>query len=305
MDTLSKVGSKESQVVSTAMRTIESEAQAAELESKRAWLSKLTEREVKAIFRNLGKAFDKGKKSSVWVMALVDGSTWAHFTVTKRQLRKIEKAWLSVDRLNLSDETVAFMYDSITQVLPDAAGAYRRNANEYNMHVAVYGVYSSDSLFSNRKLAVQWTLESKLSKLFVRLEDIQHTQWSAEYAVTVVKPVQRPVLSVPEVSGEDSGLADAVGVLGELWLTARGLRLSDPDRFFVDEVAGRYFPDAWRMFQGFEGGDERMWGEARAVFLEQVGLMSRKLRQMGAVQANQVSLQELEAHSVFLREVTA
>lgn len=305
MEYLSKVGSNKSQVVSTALRTIESEAQAAELESKRAWLSKLTDREVKTIFGGLWEAFDKAKKSSGWLTALFDGSAWFHATVAKREFRRVEKAWLNVDRSNLNDEAVVFMYDILTQVLPDAAGVYRRHANEYDRHVAIYGVYSSDQFSLNRQLPVEQTLRFKLNRLFVELEEIQHAQWSAGYAASVVKPVQRPVLLVPEVSGKDSGLVDAVGVLGELWLAARGLRLSDTDRFFVDEVAGRYFPDAWRMFQGFEGGDERMWGEARAVFLEQVGLMSRKLRQMGAVQANQASLQELEAHSVFLREVTA
>lgn len=261
--------------------------------AERAWVEGISDADAGKLFDDVETAFNKVKRISTNPL-----SRRIHNVGVISIFRDIRQEWLKVDRKSLSDEDAHIVYDTLVVTLPSIAGDYRKYASEYSISVATHGYY----LFNgSRALSNTQTADWRLSKCLGRVVEIQHKQWNAGYVASVTQNT----LSVPDVRWRDKDLRSAVEGLHGLWVKADARKLNEVDRFYVDEVASRYFPDAWRMFKSFEASNEELYGEARTIFLEQVGLMGRRLKGMVTAEVREASLQELKAHSTFLREVSA
>lgn len=275
---------------SPALTKDESKLQAA---VERSWVENISDADAVKLFDDLDKVFDKTRKMSTNPL-----NRRIHNVGVASFLKDIRQEWLKIDRKKLSDKDAHIVYETLVVTLPSIAGDYRKYASEYSISVATHGYYIFDGtmVLSNTQTA-NW----RLSKCLGRIVEIQHKQWNVDYVASVTQNT----LSVPDVRWRDRDLRIAVEGLHDLWAKADARTLNELDRFYVDEVASRYFPDAWRMFKSFEASNEELYAEARTIFLEQVGLMGRRLKSMVTAEVREASLQELKAHSTFLREVSA
>lgn len=261
--------------------------------AERTWVEGISDADAGRLFDDLDKAFDQARKLSSNPL-----SRRVHNVGVASVLKDIRQEWFKIDRKKLSDEDVHKIYESFVVILPAIAGDYRSDAQRYSISVAIHGFYF---LSGGRVIPEKKTAHYRLEKCLGGLIEIQHKQWSAGYVAAATEST----LSVPDVGRRDQNLRAAVEGLHGLWVQASAQKLNEVDRFYVDEVASRYFPDAWRMFKSFESSNEELYGEARTIFLEQVGLMGRRLKGIVAAEVREASLEELKAHSIFLREVSA
>lgn len=258
------------------------------------WVRGASDGEVRALFADIRSAFNKAGSPS----NIAEWDQSCHVGEALPLLDEVEREWFAVDRLRLSDADGSVLFDVVMRSLPSVAGDYRMVSAQWGSHYAFHGKGRLDMHCQLRADTV--TVQRQLRKMVTSLVQVQHAQWVTGYRAVLSKHV----LVVPAVVGDDKVVLGAVQGLHGLWVKADSKVLGEVDRFFVDEVAARYFPDAWKLFQSFEGGDETLLGEARAGFLEQVGLMGRRLQRIAGEPELQ-ALRLVEAHSSFLREVTA
>lgn len=269
------------------------ESEESKLATKRAWVEGISDEDAKKLFDDLESAFDDVKRTNRSPI-----NRRLHAVGAIGNLNLIEQEWLKIDRKKLNDKDVARVYDTVVSVLPAIAGDYRKYSSSHNVSVALDGFYLTGNY---RALDSRLTARDRLTDCLGKLTEIQHNQWKSDYVASITQNT----LSVPSVRGRDRELRTAVEGLHGLWVKANDRKLNEVDRFYVEEVASRYFPDAWRMFRSFEASNEELYAEARTIFLEQVGLMGRRLKSMVTAEVREASLQELKAHSTFLREVSA
>lgn len=210
-------------------------------------------------------------------------------------LNDIKTEWINIDKSNLNPEDAEFMYELLMTWLPEIVCQYRERAVRYGVRSTLSaeirsGVYG---LTGRKYLTVLRSYQADLLK-------IKDRQWRTGY----LKTIPKKGLVVPSLGRQDRELAVTLSNLNRLWVDANAKSLSTEDRFFVDEVAARYFPDAWSILESFAYSDEAMQQEAKTIFLEQVSLMCRRLEKLIQV-TQQGSLDEMRAQASFLREVTA
>lgn len=266
--------------------------------SERDWLEKASNADLRERFSAVWEVFD-ATKSYAHRGTDAAAERNAHSERLQPVFNDLQAEWFNVDRSNLSLVDAHTMFVTLNDFLPTLAGSYRQNSAINTMHAALYGFSNGSSgkeMVMHKKLSVLYQLSVRTAEVAM----ISHNQWSKEYASSFPKVKLR----VPQIFWRDSEVHAAVEGLHKLWVKADQKALGDTDRFFVDEVAGRYFPDAWKLFRSFDGGDEGLLSEARVGFLEQVGLMGRRLALITEV-SKVHALEEIEAQTSFLREVTA
>lgn len=260
---------------------------------ERAWLEALTDEDAERILDELVAAFDDVKR-------------YAHQSVdpaheikvhTNRFMPNVEDfrvTWLKIDRSHLSLSDAHLMYDGLCSTLPKAAGLYASNAKRTSITAAVFGKHHKSS---NEVVSIENRAMNLIVRFTVQLVALGHRQWTDGYLSSM--PANK--LSVPVL--KDVELHSILQNFNALWVKADSCTLPEVDRYFVDEVAARYFPESWKMFQSFSGADEALIVRARNIFLEQVQLMGQRLAELTA-SAQTASLDAMEAHSSFLLAVT-
>lgn len=272
----------------------EASAKRVEIVEHRVWLEQLNDGDAARLFDNIEKAFNMAQKTT----RFFSGAQVVHSVQVMRNLGGLRSAWLSVDRCNLNNRDLAVMYDTVHRFLPDLAGFYRQVSAEQGIFAAYYGINHSDPRY---RIARKKAVKAQLAKATDALSSIRFGQVAvARKASAMAKAGFR----VPQLGERDAELRETVDTLGEAWMNANVLPLGDADRFYVDQVKERYFPDTRWMLQAFEGGDKVLLGEARAIFLDQVQVMTERLQALVTDEAREVALRQLRAHSIFLRDVS-
>lgn len=260
---------------------------------ERAGLEALTDEDAERILDELVAAFDDVKR-------------YAHQSVdpeheievhTNRLMPTVEDfrvTWLKIDRSHLSLSDAHLMYDGLRSALPKAAGLYASNAKRTSINAAVFG---SNYMFSKEVVIIENRAMNLVVRFTVQLVALSHRQWTDSYLSSM--PANK--LSVPAL--KDVELHSVLQNFKALWVKADSCVLPEVDRYFVDEVAARYFPESWKIFQSFSGADEALSVRARSIFLEQVQLMGQRLAEL-TISAQTASLDAMEAHSSFLLAVT-
>lgn len=255
-----------------------------------AWVKNLSDEDAHALFDKL-RGFLTRVNTREARLSINDNSGADH--ALWRLFMELRDQWFTIDRSNLSYEDAALLYRVVGVVLPDLLTTYRANGAKYG-HAKV--LKSKQHGFQGS--GISWM--KLLKSLYEDLVSLREKQARADFQGSFPEVV----FVVPSVKTRDTQLAQMVRALHEAWVGVSGKSLSVEDRFFVDQVAGQYFPDAWSMLQSFTGGDAALARQARVLFLEQVGLMTRRLQTISS-HSQEASLQELAAHSQFLREVTS
>lgn len=272
----------------------EATAQRVEIVEQRVFLEQLSDADAIQFFNEVGQAFDKAQS----IAKFFSKAQFVHSVKVLPSLNTLRSTWLSIDRCNLNNRDLAVVYDTVHRFLPDLAGFYRRVSVEQGILAAYYGNNHPKRRYRiARKDSVKVQLEKGIEALAViRFSQVAEARKASDAA--------KAGFRVPQLGVRDKELRDTVDALGEAWMHANVLPLGEVERFYVDEVKSRYFPDARWMLQAFEGGDRILLGEARAIFMDQVQVMTERLRSMVTDEARDVALQQLRAHSIFLRDVS-
>lgn len=256
-----------------------------------AWVRDLSKADAQKLFKEIYLALEsvtsmlppEDDKTHAFHRDVHEGTLMAGF-------HEIQSEWMSIEREQLNAQDAALMYDTVVTFLPKVAVFYRNTAARNGVWDAV----------SKSPIVNGFPVDKLLKQRYVDLVAVRSNQWSDSYA----KSLPKSFLGIPSFSSSDVELRNALEQLHTLWVAANTQDLGATDRFFVEEVAARYFPDAWRMFQSFAGGEEAVVLQARAVLLEQISLMVGRLQRLSS-ESHLVSLEGMKAHSSFLREVSA
>lgn len=256
-----------------------------------AWIRDLRKADAQKLFKEVYLALE----SVTSMLPPEEDKTYAfhrdaHESSLMAGFQEIQSEWMSVEREQLNAEDAALLYDTVVTFLPRVAVFYRNPAARNGVWDAV----------SKTPIANGFPVAKVLKQRYVDLVAVRSNQWSDSYA----KSLPKSFLDIPSFSSDDVELQNALEQLHTLWVAADTQDLGVADRFFVEEVAARYFPDAWRMFQSFAGGEEAVVLQARAVLLEQISLMVGRLQRLSS-ESHLASLEGMKVHSSFLREVSA
>lgn len=260
---------------------------------RNAWVKGLSSLEATQYFRSIRVSLQGANPHKMTGYASYE-NTYPHEYLEVAYL-SVEKEWLRIDRGNLTLDEVEFLYMVAMVALPELVVSYKTMAIQMGGHGRALN--SKKYVFSGS--GEKWT--PFLRGVYAKLSLIQERQAVLSFQTSIPKVAFRVPFSVFEGK---RNLRTVMASLQQSWNRASKMNLSAEDRFFVDQVAGQYFPDAWSMLQSFTTSSSDLVVQAEALFLEQVNLMQKRLDAIGNQEQKQ-SLQQMEAHVSFLREVSA
>lgn len=257
--------------------------------NKTAVIRNLTDDEGESLFEDLFRMLESiGNMSS---RSLNPQKAREDFQETVvRVMNDVRTEWQAIDRSRLNPEDANFMYSVLATGLP-ALLVECRSLSRNGLTFAL-----ESPLKVNDSDLQGATINEGLHVYLTRLISIHDTQWRVDYTNRVPKAT----LAVPAAAKSDYDLRDELEGLHELWVQASGRSLASADRFYVDEVAARYFPDSWAMFERFDSDDPALVGEARRIFLEQVAFMAKHLETIIRKTHNE-DLERMRSQSSFLQ----
>lgn len=260
---------------------------------RNAWVKGLTSFEATQYFRSIWASLQGASPDQMMGYANYE-NTYPHADLEGAYF-SVEKEWLRIDRGNLTPDEVGFLYMVAMVALPELIVSYKTMVIQMGGHGKALD--SKNYVFSGS--GEKWI--PFLKGVYAKLGLIQERQAIISFQASIPQITFKVPFSVSEGKGK---LRLAMVSLQRSWDRASKMNLSAEDRFFVDQVAGQYFPDAWSMLQSFTSSNGDLVSEAEALFLEQLNLMQKRLDAIGNQEQKQ-SLQQMEAHTSFLREVSA
>lgn len=263
---------------------------------RNAWVKGLTYSEATQYFRSMRESLRGANPYKMTGYAISDNN-YSHGYLEEAYL-SVEREWLGIDRSNLTPDEVEFLYMVAMVALPELIVSYKTMVIRMGGHSKA--LESKNYVFSGS--GENWT--PFLKKAYAQLGLIKERQAAISFQASIPKVTFKVPFSVSESKGK---LRLAMASLQKSWDRASKMNLSAEDRFFVDQVAGQYFPDAWSMLESFTSSvssSSDLVSEAEALFLEQLSLMQKRLDVIGNQEQKQ-SLHQMEAHVSFLREVSA
>jgi len=216
---------------------------------------------------------------------------------------KIRTLWFQIDWQLATDNHSKALFRISTETLPQIVHSLQVNSIKKGLSHAWFGYNISDYGYSYNRMGMHQSFKLGGQQILDELKNVQLEQTTDSFSLLKnIKPVTYSY-QLPAIISSDETISASVEALTAAWLIAVERAYTIEDKYFVEQVALSYVPDAWKMFGMFRNSSEEQRAAATNILIEQFELMRKKLSEITDSSSDD-SLMTMRAQLDFLKTKT-